>query len=103
MMMCFTVLFAFVFWIVVSKCDAFLPGYGYISTCLSVCLSILLSIGLSLYVYIYIIFLLQERFSNDCISKCFEGVGSSFYFGIITMSTVGYGDFTPKTIVGKVW
>ena len=27
----------------------------------------------------------------------------SFYFTVITLSTVGYGDFTPQTNVGKIF
>lgn len=27
----------------------------------------------------------------------------SFYFSIITISTVGYGDFSPHTVVGKIF
>lgn len=28
---------------------------------------------------------------------------NSFYFTVITLSTVGYGDFTPQTNVGKIF
>ncbi|MHC1754312.1 MAG: potassium channel family protein [Methanosarcina sp.] len=34
-----------------------------------------------------------------------EGWGwlDSFYFSVITLATVGYGDFTPKTDIGKLF
>ena len=31
------------------------------------------------------------------------GVFDSFYFCIVTLATVGYGDLTPKTIPGKIF
>lgn len=27
----------------------------------------------------------------------------SFYFCVVTLATVGYGDFTPKTVEGKIF
>ena len=27
----------------------------------------------------------------------------SFYFSVITLATVGYGDFTPQTAIGKIF
>ena len=32
----------------------------------------------------------------------FEGVLDPFYFSFTTMSTVGYGDYSPKTNLAKV-
>jgi voltage-gated potassium channel Kch len=34
-----------------------------------------------------------------------EGLGllDSFYFSVVTLATVGYGDFTPETAAGKIF
>jgi len=40
---------------------------------------------------------------NDAINdKYFPGIFESVYFNVVTMSTVGYGDFTPKRWLGRI-
>eukprot|EP00736_Rhodelphis_marinus_P002772 Rmarinus@m.10023 len=45
-------------------------------------------------------------FDQECDPKScpnIETFGQALYFTIVTMSTVGYGDFTPVTILGKIF
>ena len=46
---------------------------------------------------------LAERKSNDAFPKTYwQGVGSGMWFAVVTFTTVGYGDLTPKTRTGRI-
>jgi potassium voltage-gated channel Shal-related subfamily D protein 2 len=41
-------------------------------------------------------------FKKDLSTLCsFQHIGDAIWFVIVTMTTVGYGDYTPKTLIGK--
>ena len=39
--------------------------------------------------------------SETSIDSGFDTLGNAIWFGIVTFSTVGYGDYTPMTLLGK--
>lgn len=46
-----------------------------------------------------------ERFNkdeNNFSSNYFKGIGQAYYWAVVTSSTVGYGDITPKTKLGRL-
>ena len=54
---------------------------------------------LSLFFASFLIYLFEKDERNDQINDIFDG----FYWGFITLSTVGYGDIVPKTNSGKIF
>ena len=45
--------------------------------------------------------LLTAPISGTSVDAGFDTLGNAIWFGIVTFSTVGYGDFTPNTLLGR--
>ena len=45
--------------------------------------------------------LLTAPISETSVDSGFDTLGNAIWFGIVTFSTVGYGDYTPRTLLGK--
>ena len=43
-----------------------------------------------------------ERWKNTAFSSHFSGIFNGMWLGLVTMTTVGYGDFTPGSVFGKL-
>ncbi|MBP0000958.1 MAG: glycine betaine/L-proline ABC transporter substrate-binding protein ProX [Cyanobacteria bacterium SID2] len=56
-----------------------------------------------LFVVAHIIWLVERRNNPDFPSKYWPGIGEAFWWAAVTVTTVGYGDKTPKRILGKLF
>lgn len=71
----------------------FQPAFFQIITGLSV---LLLIIGTIIY------FLERRANAEEFGGKMYEGIGAGFWWAGVTLTTIGYGDKSPKTFVGRV-
>jgi len=51
--------------------------------------------------FVWITFGAATLFSLE--PETFEDIHSSFYYCVITSATIGYGDFSPRTVPGRTW
>ena len=59
-------------------------------------------IGLTLSIIFGMLIWFIERWNNREFSVSSCGILNGFWFGIVTMTTVGYGDIAPKSVFGKL-
>jgi ABC-type amino acid transport substrate-binding protein len=50
----------------------------------------------------FVLWLVERRANADEFDHSWRGIGTGMWFSAVTMTTVGYGDKTPKTAAGRV-
>lgn len=48
-----------------------------------------------------VLFWIEEHFADDDVGPAFESIPHAMWFSIVTISTVGYGDVSPNSVIGK--
>lgn len=59
--------------------------------------------GLALIILLFgfVVWVVEHRHNKE-FRKGYKGIGDGFWWSAVTMTTVGYGDKAPKTVVGRV-
>jgi len=60
-----------------------------------VLMSIIIVVGM-------IVWVVERHYNNEQFDKGLNGLGDGIWWATVTMTTVGYGDKTPKTIAGRL-
>lgn len=80
--------------------DQWMHGLGLIAD--PAFLQLLVAILIVMLVLSVLIWLAERRRSDGPFPMGIRGVGSALWFTIVTASTVGYGDKTPSSLVGRI-
>ncbi len=59
-------------------------------------------IALSLLSFALLLWLVERRSNKDFQGHPWHGLGSSLWWSMVTLATVGYGDKVPRTVLGRV-
>ncbi len=63
-------------------------------------LSAIFGLGIIILLFGFVVWLIEHRKNKD-FRKGLKGIGDGFWWSAVTMTTIGYGDKTPKTPIGR--
>lgn len=89
--------------VVVPKTSAFDKAVTFINTFVSKTFLITVFIlFLIMFVFGVLVWAFEQKNKTSDFSKGYKGVFNSIWWSAVTMTTVGYGDMTPKTLGGRI-